>query len=81
MKTHINNTLGALAFIVFLLVAYELGNDAGEYVAPIRKDAQVHIEMQRSDLCNAEGWPNTNESRIAFERACRDEIANGLTAI
>ncbi|SFD03516.1 hypothetical protein [Collimonas sp. OK412] len=58
-------TTWSLAGCFFLLVlsAYAISNDADSYAAPTLKD-----------LCEAQGWPDDENSKLAFRRACHTEL-------
>ncbi|HWW99632.1 hypothetical protein [Collimonas sp.] len=54
-----------LASCFFLLVfsAYAICNDDDSYAAPTLRD-----------LCEAHGWPDDENSKMAFRRACQTEL-------
>lgn len=75
--THIKDTFGAIAFVALLGLANALASNAGDYAAPTQEEIDADIEAQRVDLCNADGWPDDESSRLAFRRACHTELQRG----
>lgn len=70
----LKNTLGAVAFVTVLGLANALATNAGDYAAPTHDEIDADIEAQRIDLCDADGWPNDENSKLAFRRACHTEL-------
>ncbi|MFJ2989988.1 hypothetical protein ACIPF8_19145 [Collimonas sp. NPDC087041] len=70
----LRDILGAIAFIATIGVGYALADNAGEYAAPTPEEIEADIQTQRADLCNADGWPDDDSSRLAFKRACHAEL-------
>lgn len=56
-------------FVLLVLSAYAISNDADSYAAPTLKD-----------LCEAQGWPDNENNKLAF-RACHAELKHGLYRI
>jgi hypothetical protein len=71
---YLKDTFGAVAFIALLGLANALANNAGDYAAPTQAEIDTDIEAQRVDLCNVDGWPNDENSKLAFRRACHTEL-------
>lgn len=57
----------ASSFFLLVFSAYAICNDDGSYAAPTLKD-----------LCQAQGWPDDENSKRAFHRACRRELEREL---
>jgi hypothetical protein len=73
-RTTLQNSVGAIAFIALLGLANALANNAGDYAAPTQEEIDADIEAQRVDLCDADGWPDDENSQLAFRRACHTEL-------
>lgn len=71
---HLQDILSAVAFIALLGLANALASNAGDYAAPTQEEIDADIEAQRVDLCDADGWPDDENSRLAFRRACHTEL-------
>jgi len=68
------NALGALAFIAAYGIANAIATNSGEYAAPTEEEIEADVQAQRADLCSADGWPDDDQSKLAFQRACRSEL-------
>lgn len=76
---HLKDIIGATAFVALLGLANALASNAGEYAAPTTEEIESDIQTQRIDLCNADGWPDDDNSKLAYERACRGELHRPTT--
>lgn len=76
IATPLKNLLSALVFIALLGLANALATNAGDYAAPTQEEIEADIEQQRINLCDADGWPDDENSKLAFQRACKSEITN-----
>ncbi|MFJ2989922.1 hypothetical protein ACIPF8_18815 [Collimonas sp. NPDC087041] len=74
IKNFLQDILGAFAFITMLGLANSMASNAGNYAAPTQEEIDADIEAQRVDLCDADGWPDDENSRLAFRRACHTEL-------
>lgn len=68
--THAKDFLCALAIIAGIGFANAVCTNAGEYAAPTAEE--IDVQRQMAHLCQADGWPE--DSKIAFERACKGEL-------
>jgi hypothetical protein len=75
----LQNTIGALTFVALLGLANALASNAGEYAAPTAEEIESDLQTQRIDLCNADGWPDDDNSKLAYERACHGELHRPTT--
>jgi hypothetical protein len=64
--------LQALAVVTVIGVAQAACTDAGDYATPTKADIERDIQTQRAHLCEVDGWPE--DSKIAYERACKREL-------
>ncbi|MEM4986295.1 hypothetical protein V8G57_02730 [Collimonas sp. H4R21] len=71
---HVKDVLCTVAFVALLGLANALATNAGDYAAPTQEEIDADIEAQRVDLCDADGWPDDENSRLAFRRACHTEL-------
>ena len=71
---HLKDVFCTVAFVACLGLANALASNAGDYAAPTQEEIDADIEAQRIDLCNADGWPDDENSKLAFRRACHSEL-------
>ena len=76
LKEALKNTFGAIAFIALIGIANALANNAGDYATPTQEEIYDDIEAQRIDLCDSDGWPDDENSKLAFQRACKSELTH-----
>jgi hypothetical protein len=67
--------LGAVAVVAAIGAGYAFADNAGEYAAPTAEEIEADIQTQRADLCSADGWPDDEQSKLAFQRACQSELS------
>jgi hypothetical protein len=70
----LRDILGAVVVVATIGAGYVLADNAGEYVAPTTAEIEADIQIQRTNLCGADGWPDDADSKLAFQRACRGDL-------
>ncbi|WP_211441448.1 hypothetical protein [Collimonas humicola] len=65
-RATLSSWLLAVCFFLLVFSAYAICTDTDSYAAPTLKD-----------LCEAHGWPDDENSKLAFRRACHAELKHG----
>ncbi len=77
--SYLKNTFCAAAVIALIGFANAMCTNVGEYAAPTPSEVENDIQTQRTQLCNAEGWPDDADAKLAYERACKGELRRKST--